>query len=71
MKLIEGKHKGAGLQIAIVASRFNEFITQKLLDACIKELIRLGVSSKKITVVWMPGSFEIPRGKLGQSLLFP
>ncbi len=47
-------------KIAIVVSRFNEFITKKLLDGCFKELLRLGVKENDITVAWVPGAFEIP-----------
>jgi len=48
------------IKIGIVASQFNEFITQSLLEACLLELQRLGVLKKDITTVWVPGSFELP-----------
>jgi len=47
-------------KIAIVASKFNEFITQKLLDACLDELKKEGVKKDNISLVWVPGAFEIP-----------
>lgn len=47
-------------RIAIVAAHFNEFITKRLLDACLKQLGKCGVSHKQITTVWVPGSFEVP-----------
>src|SRR5271170_4644358 len=47
-------------RIAIVASCFNDFITKRLLDACLTELERQGVGKKQVTTVWVPGSFEIP-----------
>lgn len=47
-------------KITIVVSRFNEFITKKLLEGCLKELRRLGVKENEITVIWVPGAFEIP-----------
>ncbi len=47
-------------KIAIVVSRFNEFITKKLLTGCLKELLRLGIKQNEITVAWVPGAFEIP-----------
>ncbi len=47
-------------KIVIVAARFNEYITQSLLKACLSELKKNGVDEKNITVVWVPGSFEIP-----------
>ena len=47
-------------KFAIVVSRFNEFITEKLLDGCIQTLIKNGASEKNIDVVKVPGAFEIP-----------
>ncbi len=47
-------------RIAIVAASFNDFITKRLLNACLMELQRQGLSQKQITTVWVPGSFEIP-----------
>ena len=60
MKIIEGKTNGRGKKISIVASKFNEFITKRLLAGCLKELAHYGVSDKDITVVWVPGAYEIP-----------
>lgn len=60
VKTIEGKHQSEGYRYGIVVSRFNDFITKRLLDGCLNELLRLGVKKSKITVVWVPGSFEIP-----------
>src|SRR6185295_19654759 len=48
------------MKIAIVASKFNEFITQRLLKACLDELARLKIAKKDIVVAWVPGSYEIP-----------
>jgi 6,7-dimethyl-8-ribityllumazine synthase len=47
-------------RIAIVASSFNDFITKALLNACLIQLRLSGLKDKQITVVWVPGSFEIP-----------
>jgi len=47
-------------RIAIVASRFNDFITKRLLGACLTELKRCGLGDQQVLVVWVPGSFEIP-----------
>ncbi len=58
--VIEGNFNGDGLAIGIVASRFNEFITGKLIEGALDGLVRHGVDEKKITLVWVPGSFEIP-----------
>lgn len=50
--------------IAIVASRFNDFITKRLLGACLKQLQARGLKDNQITTVWVPGSFEIPLAAL-------
>lgn len=55
-----GKLNGEGKKIVIIISRFNEFITSKLLGGAKDALIRHGVSEKDIDVVWCPGAFEIP-----------
>jgi 6,7-dimethyl-8-ribityllumazine synthase len=60
MKLIEGKIDATGLKIAIVVSRFNEFITNKLLSGAMDCLKRNNTDEANITVAWVPGSFEIP-----------
>jgi 6,7-dimethyl-8-ribityllumazine synthase len=60
MKLIEGKIDATGLKIAIVVSRFNEFITTKLLGGAMDCLKRNNADETNITVAWVPGSFEIP-----------
>jgi 6,7-dimethyl-8-ribityllumazine synthase len=48
------------MSIGIVASRFNEFITAKLIEGALDGLVRHGVDESKITIAWVPGSFEIP-----------
>ncbi|MEM5947666.1 6,7-dimethyl-8-ribityllumazine synthase [Spirochaetia bacterium 38H-sp] len=58
--IIEGKLIGKGLKIAIVASRFNEFITGKLIDGAMDALLRHEVADNDIDTVWVPGSYEIP-----------
>ena len=55
-----GKLDAAGLHVGIVAGRFNEMVTQRLLDGAVAALVRLGAMEDDITVVWVPGSFEIP-----------
>jgi 6,7-dimethyl-8-ribityllumazine synthase len=60
MKLIEGKIDATGLKVAIVVSRFNEFITNKLLSGAVDCLKRNNADEDNITVTWVPGSFEIP-----------
>ena len=60
MNVFEGKLIGEGLKIAIVASRFNEFITSKLISGAEDCLKRHGVRDEDITLVWVPGAFELP-----------
>ena len=52
--------QGKGKRIGIVVSKFNEFITRRLFKACLDELKRQGVAEKDLTIVWVPGSLEIP-----------
>lgn len=69
MKVVEGKLQAQGLKFAIVVSRFNEFITSKLLDGALDALMRHGAKESDIQIVKVPGSFEIPlvAKKLAQS----
>ncbi len=60
MKTIEGKLIATGLRVGIVASRFNEFITGKLLGGAGDSFIRHGGSADDLEVAWVPGAFEIP-----------
>ena len=60
MKVYEGKLISKGKKYAIVVSRFNEFITSRLLSGAVDALRRHGVEDKEIEVAWVPGSFEIP-----------
>lgn len=60
VKTFEGKMVATGLKFGIAVSRFNEFITAKLLDGAIDSLVRHGAEEKDIEVAWTPGSFEIP-----------
>lgn len=60
MRTIEGHLNGVGLKFAVIISRFNHFITGHLLDGAEDALKRHGVSDEDITVVWVPGAFEIP-----------
>lgn len=55
-----GNLNGTGLRIAVVCSRFNDLITERLLTGCRDGLVRHGVDPASITEVWVPGSFEIP-----------
>lgn len=60
MKTIEGNLTAKDLQIGIVVSRFNDFITTKLFEGAVDCLLRHGGDDKNITAVRVPGSFEIP-----------
>lgn len=60
VKKIEGNFEGKGLKIAIVVSRFNEFISSKLLEGALDGLRRHGIKDDDVRVIWVPGSFEIP-----------
>ena len=57
---IEGSLSGAGLRLGIVVSRFNSFITERLLDAALDALTRGGAKGDDVDVVHVPGSFELP-----------
>ena len=72
MKIYEGIVSGKNLKIAIVVSRFNEFITSKLLSGAIDALKRHETAEENISVIWVPGAFEIPllANKLAESKNF-
>jgi 6,7-dimethyl-8-ribityllumazine synthase len=59
-KVFEGQLIAKGKKFGIVASRFNEFITNKLLEGALDALKRHGAKDEEIEIVWVPGSFEIP-----------
>jgi 6,7-dimethyl-8-ribityllumazine synthase len=59
-KIIEGKLVAEGKKFGMVVSRFNEFISSKLLEGAIDGLERHGVKDNEMVVAWVPGSFEIP-----------
>jgi len=59
-KTFEGMLLGEGLKFGIVVARFNDFITNKLLEGAQDTLLRHGVNEEDVEVTWVPGSFEIP-----------
>ena len=70
INVLEGKVVAPeGMKVAIVASRFNEIIVNKLLGGAVDGLVRHGVEENNITAAWVPGAFEIPvvASKLAQS----
>ena len=60
MKTFEGTLVAHGMKVGIVAARFNEFITSKLLSGAMDGLLRHEVREEDIHVAWVPGAFEIP-----------
>ncbi len=61
INLLEGKVVAPeGMKVAIVASRFNEIIVNKLLGGAVDGLVRHGVDEENITAAWVPGAFELP-----------
>ena len=60
MKIYEGELLAKGLKFAIVVSRFNDFITNKLLDGAVDALVRHGAVEQNIDIIKVPGAFEIP-----------
>jgi 6,7-dimethyl-8-ribityllumazine synthase len=61
VRYVEGGLDATGLRVAIVVSRFNAFITERLLEAAIDTLVRHGAAAGDITVVRVPGAWEIPQ----------
>ena len=59
-RFLEGRLNASGLKFGLVVSRFNDFITEKLLSGALDALIRSGAHDEDITVVRVPGAFEIP-----------
>ena len=60
VNVIEGQLIAKGMRFAIIASRFNEFISSKLMEGAIDALVRHDASKGDITVCWVPGAFEMP-----------
>ncbi|MFH1459982.1 MAG: 6,7-dimethyl-8-ribityllumazine synthase [Candidatus Omnitrophota bacterium] len=60
MKQIEAKLDAKGKKFGVLVSRFNNFITKRLLDGALTELKRHGLDEKTVDVVWVPGAFEMP-----------
>ena len=69
MRTFEGSLVANNMKVGIVAARFNEFITSKLLGGAMDGLIRHGVSEEDVQIAWVPGAFEIPliAGKMAKS----
>jgi 6,7-dimethyl-8-ribityllumazine synthase len=61
MKTVEGLLHGTGLRVAIVASRFNAFVVDRLVEGAVDALRRTGVAEEAVTLYRAPGSFEVPQ----------
>ncbi|MBI4282776.1 MAG: 6,7-dimethyl-8-ribityllumazine synthase [Chloroflexi bacterium] len=57
---LKGNLNGLGLRIAVVASRYNHFVTTKLVEGACEALLSHGLEEKNLAVSWVPGSFEVP-----------
>ena len=73
MKILEGELKAEGIKFAIAVSRFNSFITERLLEGAVDCIVRHGGREEDITVVKVPGAFELPlvAKKLARWILMP
>ena len=60
VKTLEGRLSAEGLRVAIVASRWNDFVVSRLIGGAVDALQRLGAQTDSITIVRVPGSFELP-----------
>ena len=60
-KMIEGRLDASGLKAGLVASRFNDFIVSRLISGAVDALVRHGAKEEDITIVRVPGAFEIPQ----------
>lgn len=60
LKVINSNLIAKGKKFGIIVSRFNEFVSSKLLEGAVDTLLKHGVKEEEISVVWVPGSFEIP-----------
>lgn len=59
-RVLEGALDGAGLRVCVVVSRWNEFVTRRLLEGAEKVLRERGLADDAVTVAWVPGAFELP-----------
>jgi len=60
VNVVRGVADGTGLRVGVVVARFNEIVTAALLDGAVQALAHAGVADDDVTVVWVPGAFEIP-----------
>jgi len=69
VRTIEGSLDGSGLRIAVVVSRFNELITERLLAGAVEAAREHGVPDDRLDVFWVPGAFELPSAARRLALL--
>ncbi|HZB98177.1 MAG TPA: 6,7-dimethyl-8-ribityllumazine synthase [Candidatus Sulfotelmatobacter sp.] len=60
MEVHAGKLEASGMRFGIVVARFNDLVSQRLLEGAVDVLVRHGVKEEDVSVAWVPGSFEIP-----------
>jgi len=60
VRVVKGEADGTGLRLGIVVARFNEIVTTALLEGAVRALAHAGVADDDVTVVWVPGAFEVP-----------
>lgn len=60
MPVLEGSLDGTGLRVCVVVSRWNEFVTGKLLEGAVRTLAERGLADDGIVTAWVPGAFEVP-----------
>jgi 6,7-dimethyl-8-ribityllumazine synthase len=60
MRTLEGSHRAEGLQFAVVVSRYNDFVTERLLTGAREALSAAGVADAHVTVLRVPGAYELP-----------
>jgi 6,7-dimethyl-8-ribityllumazine synthase len=58
--VMQGKLSATGLKVAVVASRFNSFVVEKLVEGALDALVRTGAKDQDLTVMWVPGAFDLP-----------
>ncbi len=60
MPVLEGSLDGAGMRVCVVVSRWNEFVTRKLLEGAVTTLRERGLTEDEVVTAWVPGAFEVP-----------
>ena len=60
MPVLEGSLDGTGLRVCIVVSRWNEFVTARLLEGAVATLRERGLTEDDVVTAWVPGAFEVP-----------